>query len=164
MFSLLPDERARDVWALDFDDLYVRGYRGIIFDIDNTLVGHDAPADERSKALVGKLQDRGFSVCIVSNNEEPRVSTFANALGVPYVYKAGKPLKKGYTKAMQILGTDEAHTISIGDQVFTDVVGSRRAGVYTIMTKRLYSKEPFHIHLKRILEAPFRLLSMIACR
>ena len=159
MFGLLPDESAKDAWRVDYDGLYLNGYRGIIFDIDNTLVGHDAPADDRAKELTDRLKDRGFSVCVVSNNKEPRVKSFADALGLPYVYGAAKPAVGGYMKAMEIMGTDPAHTVSIGDQVFTDVAGSRGAGVYTIMTKRLHFKEPFHIHLKRILELPFRVLA-----
>ncbi len=164
MFILIPDKIAKNAYMINYDRLYDEGFRGIIFDIDNTLVGHDAPADGEAKALADRLKSKGFSICIVSNNEEPRVKLFAGALDLPYVYKAGKPLTKGYVEAMRIMGTQKENTLSIGDQVFTDVAGSRRAGVYTIMTRRLYFKEPPHIHLKRIFEAPFRLISMIICR
>ena len=37
-------------YEIDFDALYREGYRGIIFDIDNTLVPHGAPAKTQHKA------------------------------------------------------------------------------------------------------------------
>lgn len=60
-------------YEIDFDALYREGYRGIIFDIDNTLVPHGAPADERAKKLFAHLKELGFSCCLLSNNKEPRV-------------------------------------------------------------------------------------------
>ena len=40
---LYPDEYLDSTYSIDFDQLYKEGYRGIIFDIDNTLVPHGAP-------------------------------------------------------------------------------------------------------------------------
>ena len=35
-----PGEYVDSTYAIDFDRLYEEGYRGVIFDIDNTLVPH----------------------------------------------------------------------------------------------------------------------------
>ena len=75
-------------YEIDFDALYREGYRGIIFDIDNTLVPHGAPADERAKKLFAHLKELGFSCCLLSNNKEPRVKMFNDDVQVQYIFKA----------------------------------------------------------------------------
>ena len=91
-------------YEIDFDALYREGYRGIIFDIDNTLVPHGAPADERAKKLFAHLKELGFSCCLLSNNKEPRVKMFNDDVQVQYIFKAGKPKCFGYEKAMERMG------------------------------------------------------------
>ena len=48
-----PSEDIRSTYDIDFERYYKEGYRGVIFDVDNTLVPHNAPADERAKKLFG---------------------------------------------------------------------------------------------------------------
>ena len=86
-----PGEYLDSTYVIDFDRLYEEGYRGIIFDIDNTLVPHGAPADERACALFAHLKELGFQCMLLSNNKEPRVKLFNDAVHVSYIYKAGKP-------------------------------------------------------------------------
>ena len=153
--GLFPDDRIKSTYQVDFEKLYKKGYRGVLFDIDNTLVPHDAPADDRAKALFMRLQGIGYKVYLVSNNEEPRVKSFAEAVGADgYVYKAGKPLAKGYAEAIRRMGLEDKQVVFFGDQIYTDIWGGGHAGIYTVMVGRISAKEPFHIHLKRILEAP----------
>ena len=115
---LYPDEYLDSTYSIDFDQLYKEGYRGIIFDIDNTLVPHGAPADERAISLFTHLKELGFHCMLLSNNKEPRVKMFNDAVHVNYIYKAGKPKPAGYRKAMEVLGTDTSNTIFVGDQIF----------------------------------------------
>ena len=103
---LYPDEYLDSTYSIDFDQLYKQGYRGVIFDIDNTLVPHGAPADERAISLFTHLKELGFQCMLLSNNKEPRVKMFNDAVHVNYIYKAGKPKPSGYRKAMEKLGTD----------------------------------------------------------
>ena len=123
-------------YEIDFDALYREGYRGIIFDIDNTLVPHGAPADERAKKLFAHLKELGFSCCLLSNNKEPRVKMFNDGVQVQYIFKAGKPKCFGYEKAMERMGTDRSNTLFVGDQIFTDVCGANLAGIRTILVKK----------------------------
>jgi len=133
---LYPDEYLDSTYSIDFDQLYKEGYRGIIFDIDNTLVPHGAPADERAISLFAHLKELGFHCMLLSNNREPRVKMFNDAVHVSYIYKAGKPKPSGYRKAMGILGTDATNTLFVGDQIFTDVCGANLAGIRTILVKK----------------------------
>ena len=147
-----PGEYLDSTYVIDFDRLYEEGYRGIIFDIDNTLVPHGAPADERACALFAHLKELGFQCMLLSNNKEPRVKMFNDAVHVSYIYKAGKPKPGNYRRAMQEMGTDATNTIFVGDQIFTDIWGANRANVHSILVKQIARHEEIQIILKRLLE------------
>lgn len=153
MFEMFfPDRYVASTYVIDFEKLYEEGYRGLIFDIDNTLVPHGAPADARAERLFARLKEIGFSCCLISNNQEPRVKMFNQNIGVHYVYDAHKPSTKNYIKAMEIMGTDTDTTVFVGDQLFTDVWGAKRAGIANILVKPIHPKEEIQIVLKRYLE------------
>ncbi len=148
-----PREYVDSTYDIDFERWRSRGYRGIIFDVDNTLVPHGAPADARAKALFERLHALGFQSILLSNNKEPRVRSFCQAVvGADYIYKAGKPKRDGYEQAMKRMGTDVHTTLFVGDQIFTDVWGANRVGIYTILVKPIHPKEEIQIVLKRYLE------------
>ena len=147
-----PGEYKNSTYEIDFEELYRTGYRGLIFDIDNTLVPHGAKADDRAKELFARLKELGYGCCLLSNNKEARVKMFNDDVSVQYIYDAHKPSVKNYKKAMEILGTNEGNTIFVGDQIFTDVYGANRAGIRTILVKPIHPKEEIQIVLKRYLE------------
>ena len=153
MSLFFPNEYVDSTYSINFEEFYKAGYRGVIFDIDNTLVPHGAPADDRAKHLFERLHGLGFRSVLLSNNKEPRVKSFCEAVtGAEYIYKAGKPKRAGYEQAMQRMGTDVRTTLFVGDQIFTDVWGANRAGIYTILVKPIHPKEEIQIVLKRYLE------------
>ena len=138
--TFYPDTWVDSTYQIDFDELYKKGYRGLIFDIDNTLVPHGEPANERAKALFAHLKELGFSCCRLSNNQ------------VHYIEDAHKPSRKNYLKAMELMHTDLSNTMFIGDQLFTDVYGAKRTGMANILVKPIHPKEEIQIVLKRYLE------------
>ncbi len=150
--NLYPDEYLDSAYEIEFDRFYEEGYRGIIFDVDNTLVPHGAPADERAVRLFAHLKELGYQCCLLSNNKEPRVKMFNDVVQVKYIFKAGKPKVSGYRQAMELMGTDADNTLFVGDQIFTDVYGANRAGLWTILTRPIHPKEEIQIVLKRYLE------------
>ena len=147
-----PDEYLDSTYEIDFDLLYKKGYRGVIFDSDNTLVPHGAPADARAEALFSHLKSIGFSCCLLSNNQRPRVELFNKNIGVNFIEDAHKPSVKSYQKAMKMMGTDTENTLFVGDQLFTDVFGAKRTGIHSILVKPIHPKEEIQIVLKRYLE------------
>ncbi len=147
-----PNEYRDSTYELDFKKYYEMGYRGILFDIDNTLVEHGLPATDRAVKLFEKLREIGFKTCLISNNQEPRVKPFAELVKSDYIYNAHKPSTKNYVKAMEIMGTDISNSMFVGDQLFTDVYGANRAKMYTVLVKPIHPKEEIQIVLKRKLE------------
>ncbi len=147
-----PDHERESAYDLDYEALYRKGFRGIIYDIDNTLVPHGAPADERAIALFERLRGIGYQTLLLSNNKEPRVKSFGDQVGSPYIFKAGKPAPGGYQRAMERMGTVPQNTLFVGDQLFTDVWGAKKAGIETYLTRPIHPKEEIQIVLKRRLE------------
>ena len=149
---LYPKVYLDSTYEIDFEQYYQDGYRAIIFDIDNTLVPHGAPADQRAIALFKRLHALGYQTMMLSNNKEPRVKMCCDAVDAEYIYKAGKPNPANYREAMKRMHTDEKNTLFVGDQIFTDVWGANKAGIYSILVKPIHPKEEIQIVLKRYLE------------
>ena len=155
MFKMFyPDRWVNSAYDIDYEELFRTGIRGLIFDIDNTLVPHGAHADKRAVELFERLHRIGLKAVLLSNNKEPRVRSFCEEVKYcSYIYKAGKPKKSGYLKAMEMMGCTGRETVFIGDQLFTDVWGAKRNGIRAILVGKIGPKEEIQIVLKRRLEA-----------
>ncbi len=149
-----PAEEYGSVYDIPFDRLYGSGVRGVIFDIDNTLVRHGHPADERSVLLFRRLHELGMKTCLISNNHLERVAPFAEAVRSPFSCDAGKPLPAGYRRALAETGTKREETVFIGDQVFTDILGGNLAGIRTILVRPIGGDPGLWLKAKRVLERP----------
>lgn len=147
-----PDHMRDSAYEIEYEELYGKGYRGIIFDIDNTLVPHGAAADRRAVELFERLHEMGFQTILLSNNKEPRVKTFNEKVRSQYIFRAGKPGRAGYESAMERMGTARDNTLFVGDQLFTDIWGAKRLGIVTYLVKPIHPKEEIQIVLKRKLE------------
>ena len=123
-----PDRYIASTYVIDFEKLYEKGVRGLIFDIDNTLVPHGAPADKRAVELFARLKKIGFRCCLISNNQEPRVKMFNEKIQVDYIYNAHKPSTKNYRRAMEIMGTKgREHRVYRGSTLYR-CVGRQACG------------------------------------
>lgn len=143
MFKVFyPKLYVAKLFDIDFNGLQSKGIRGILLDLDNTIVPRDEDccSNEVTRWLKD-LQKRGFKLCIVSNNLPARVQALASSFAVPAVYRAVKPTKRPFLKAMELLGTTPRETAIIGDQIFTDVFGGNRLGLYTILVVPLPGRE-----------------------
>ena len=147
-----PDVYEDSVYGMDLDKLKRAGYQKILFDIDNTLVPHGALADQRTKKFFAHLKELGLEYCLISNNQLPRVKPFAEAVGAKFIENAHKPSTRNYKKAMEMMNGTITDTIFVGDQLFTDIYGARRAGMRTILVKPIHHREEIQIVLKRYLE------------
>ncbi len=147
-----PSIRENSAYSIDYQGYYDKGIRGILFDIDNTLVPHGADATPEAEALFVRLRQIGFAVCFISNNNRERVERFNRQIRAPFLYHAHKPAKKGFLQAMEIMHTAPSSTLFVGDQLFTDVWGARRVGIFSILVNPIDPKEEIQIVLKRKLE------------
>lgn len=145
-----PTKYYESAYSIDFQELYEKGYRGLLTDVDNTLVEHGAPSTEKSETFFRTLRQIGWKTCIISNNHEARVRPFAKACESLYVFDAGKPSRKGYTQGMRLMGTDTDNTLFLGDQIFTDILGANRSGLKSILVKPVKTDHKILILMKRV--------------
>ncbi len=148
-----PTHYFESVKHIDYEALLKNGKKSLIFDLDNTLAPFDiVEPDEEIIQFIKNLKEKGFKVCLVSNNKGKRVEIFNKKLGLPIVSKAGKPKLGGITRAMNLLESKKEECVMIGDQMFTDVWVGNRLGIVSILVKPIANRDEFTVKLKRGLE------------
>lgn len=151
--KLKPDMIINSIHEFPLENLVEKGIKGIIFDIDNTLVkASDKEPTLYVLELFDKLKGYGISYAIVSNNNIERVERFSKNLGVYYRHKALKPRRKYLKQAMDYMGTTTETTALVGDQLFTDIYGGNRMGFLTVLTLPLGESETKFVEFKRKIE------------
>ncbi|PWM41673.1 MAG: YqeG family HAD IIIA-type phosphatase [Clostridiales bacterium] len=152
---LTPSYLIPNVFALTDAFLEQNGIRGLIFDIDNTLVGYQTPhPTQEVQALLTRLAERGIRLAIVSNNKRSRVELFAKDLGIPAYYRSAKPFRFVLNRVRRRFDLPAGQIALVGDQIFTDVLGGNRAGMITILVDPIDRKETVFFRFKRRLEEP----------
>lgn len=154
MKKLVPRLAADSVFDIPLDELWDKGIRGIITDLDNTLVGAKvATATPELVRWLKQVQEKGFQVVIVSNNNRLRVSAFADPIVVPYISSAKKPMNAAFRRAMSLMKLSAHQTAVVGDQMLTDVLGGNRLGLYTILVQPVaIGDEGFFTRINRRIE------------
>ena len=147
-----PYAYGESVFAIDYEKLYDKGYRGIIFDIDNTLVHHGDDSTKEIDDLFRRIQGIGFKTLLLTNNEEKRVLRFLKNIDSLYICDAGEPDPAGYLKAVAMLKMKKEEVVFVGDQVFTDILGANRCGMASILVKFIRLKSETRIGKRRQLE------------
>ena|SRR5690606_38364169 len=151
--KFLPSEYVKSIYHIKAEDLKAKGIKGIITDLDNTLVEWDRPnATPKLINWLEELKRNDIKVTIVSNNNEQRVRIFSDPLKIPFIYQARKPLGFAFRKAVQMMETTKDETVIIGDQLLTDVLGGNRAGFYTILVIPVASSDGFFTRFNRMIE------------
>ncbi len=131
------------------------GITAVVLDIDNTLVTYDDPEPTPSAAaFLQMLKDNGISIAFLSNNGPARVTKFNEALGFPFLSKGHKPLTGKLKKLIAEMNATPAHTMMIGDQVFTDICCGNLGGTHTILVRPIKDKLTPFFRAKRLLEKP----------
>jgi len=154
LYNLLcPQMIANSLYDIELNILYQRGIKGIIFDLDNTIIPWDSPTMSPDiMEWLHTLLAQGFKICLVSNNMGKRVQTIAEIFDIPFVSRAYKPAKSGFRQAMATMELTDKQVAVVGDQLFTDVLGGNRLGLYTIWVAPLSAKEFVGTKITRRLE------------
>ncbi|MGC8834667.1 MAG: YqeG family HAD IIIA-type phosphatase [Armatimonadota bacterium] len=151
---LAPREYAASLTEVCPKSLLARGIRGAILDLDNTLVPWNSSTiqPEVRQWVESALAD-GLHLCILSNtSRKKRLQTLGAELRIPCI-RGRKPRRHSFREAMRILKTAPGETAVIGDQIFTDVFGGNRLGLYTILVRRIARKEFLGTYISRLAEA-----------
>ncbi|MDY3823419.1 MAG: YqeG family HAD IIIA-type phosphatase [Streptococcus sp.] len=150
--QFLPRQHVKSVFSIDYKNIYQKGFRAILFDIDATLVPHGCDVTPEVESLLQYVQSIGFKVLLISNNSDERIRMFTRNVAVPYIPLANKPHPEAYLKALTVLGVEKDKTLVIGDQIFTDVLGANRAGLDSVIVNFLPQKNETKLGKKRRVE------------
>jgi len=155
--AMKPDKVYNSVLDIPLEDIKAMGKTCLLLDFDNTL-GIDRASEPGEYAFdcIKKIKESGLECCLVSNAKSGRSAGIAAALDIPCVTYAHKPRPDGVNRALKLMNKDKSDAVMIGDQIFTDVMAGRFAGVYTIMVEKFGKKEVWYIVLKRGLEKVVR--------
>lgn len=149
----LPSEHVKSIFDITPENLKAKGIKGIITDLDNTLVEWDRPtATPKLIEWFDNMRAHGILVTIVSNNNENRVRSFSDPLQIPFIFQARKPMGKAFRKAIKNMGLKREETVVIGDQLLTDVLGGNRNGFHTILVVPVARTDGFITKFNRSVE------------
>jgi len=128
----------------------------LIVDIDNTLVAYDAPKpDQTALNWIKGMLDEGIKISLTSNNDKERVEAFNEETKLFATYKSRKPLKRSVRPSLSYFGIPLESCAMVGDQIFTDVLVSKRVSIRAILVKPIKAKENLFFRIKRFFEKPF---------
>lgn len=157
--AMKPDAVYNDLSCIPFTELRNQGKKCILLDYDNTL-GPDHAADPVAFAYeqIRVIREAGLTCCLVSNAKSGRSKLAADTLEIPCVTYARKPSPDGIYRALSLMNIDAGSAVMVGDQIFTDVIAGRFAGVYTILVEKYAPREIWYVQLKRPFEKLVRLI------
>ena len=150
---LYPDIYLKNVKEITYEMLQKRNIKGLILDVDNTLIDYYKNMPDGVEAWCKDLQNKGIKFCIASNsNKKEKVKGVSIKLGIPYIYFAKKPLKIGLNKAKNIMELKKEEVAVVGDQIFTDVLGANRCSMTSILVEPIEEKDILITIIKRPIE------------
>lgn len=152
--KLYPKFYLKNVIEINIELLKENNIKGLILDIDNTLIDVDRKMLEGVEDWCRALKEKGIKICILSNtSNKEKAQTVAEKLEIPFINFAKKPLKKGFYQAKELLDINKSEEIAVvGDQLFTDVLGANRVGMVSILVKPVDDRDLWHTKIKRPLE------------
>lgn len=151
--NLYPKLYLNNVKDITVELLKKNKIKGLILDVDNTLIDYDKNLIEDAKKWCDNLKQNDIKICILSNtNKVKKVEKVAKILDLEYIYFAHKPNRKGFYKAQKLLRLNAEEIATVGDQIFTDVLGGNRVGMFTILTKPIDKRDILLTRIKRPFE------------
>ena len=151
---LYPKKYINRITDIDLAFLNENNIKGLILDVDNTLIDIERNVLEGLEEWANKMIDSGIILYIVSNsNKKEKVKDIANKLKIPFIYFATKPLKRGLKKAAKDMNLNYNNIAVIGDQIFTDVLGANRLKMYSILVEPISDKDIFITRINRKFES-----------
>jgi HAD superfamily phosphatase (TIGR01668 family) len=149
----LPDEHVKTIFQITPEKLKKKGIKGIITDLDNTLVEWDRPnATPKLIQWFEDMQREHIDITIVSNNNKERVQSFAEPLKLRFIFRARKPFGIAFRRAIKDMGLKKDEVVVIGDQLLTDVFGGNKSGFHTVLVVPVASTDGFWTRFNRKVE------------
>lgn len=152
--NLYPKFYLKNVKEIDIELLRKNNIKGLVLDVDNTLIDVDKKLLDGADEWCKTLKNQGIKICILSNtSSKEKAQSVASKLDIPFIYLAKKPFKKGFYKAKELLELENIEEIAVvGDQLFTDILGANRVGMVSILVEPVDKRDLWYTKIKRPLE------------
>ena len=150
--ALYPYEYVESVFSIDYNKLYNIGYRGIIFDVDNTLVHHGEDSTKEIDELFKIIHSIGLKTILLSDNSEERMKRFIRNIDSLYIHEANKPSVANFLKAVEILNIKKEEAVVVGDQILRDIYGANKSGIDNILVKYMRYENEAKVGVRRNIE------------
>jgi HAD superfamily phosphatase (TIGR01668 family) len=155
MAYLTPDAFAQRLSEVDVGMFERWGVRGVIVDLDNTLVPWNSrEVTPDGGAWLRSVKQAGIKICLLTNNYSSAAKTIADDFGVSAIAGALKPSPWAFRGALRTLGVTAKQAAVVGDQIFTDVLGGKLAGMRAVLVRPLGESEFPTTKFVRLLERP----------
>ena len=153
---LKPRQMTATIYDINLQPLWDSGYQYMIIDVDNTITAwNNYQVSDELMNWIKDVKKIGFRICLLSNNQQNKIQEFASELGVIAAPKGGKPFSRAFQSALTALGAAANNTLVIGDQLFTDILGGNRAGLYSILVEPIDRNEFIGTRVVRFFEGLF---------
>lgn len=150
---LYPNYYCDKVTDITIDLLRKNNIKGLILDVDNTLIDYDRKLLDGVMQWTEQMKADGIKLIILSNsNKIDKIKSVAQKLDLEYLYFAKKPFKGGFKKASQKLCLEAQEIATVGDQIFTDVIGANRSKMFSILVNPIDKKDIWMTRIKRPFE------------
>jgi HAD superfamily phosphatase (TIGR01668 family) len=151
--NIYPKLYLEKVTDITIEALKENNIKGLILDVDNTLIDIDRKMIDGLVEWKNNLEKNNIKFIILSNsNKKDKVETVAKNLNISYLGFAKKPFKSGFKKAAEKLNLENEKIGVVGDQIFTDVIGANRCNMFSILVKPISEKDLLITKWKRPLE------------
>ncbi|MBD2080270.1 YqeG family HAD IIIA-type phosphatase [Leptolyngbya sp. FACHB-17] len=135
----LPISRVDLLADISLRLLYYHGIRGVILDLDNTIVSEDDRyVSPEAEAWIDTAKRASFKLLILTNGKrEGRIDYWTKRLGVPAIHPACKPFPKAFRQALNRMQLKPHQVVVIGDSLHTDRLGAWFVGCPMIQVASL---------------------------
>ncbi|MBR3163016.1 MAG: YqeG family HAD IIIA-type phosphatase [Clostridia bacterium] len=150
---LYPRADFKKVSDISIEFLKENNIQALILDVDNTLIDYYKNLSEETINWAKKIKEENVKLYILSNsNKKNKVENVAKTLEIPYKFFAKKPLKTGFIKIQEELKLEPERIATVGDQLFTDIIGGNRCKMFTILVEPINKKDIWITMWKRPIE------------
>lgn len=155
--KFIPYAHSQSIYEIEMDFYKRNGIKTLFMDLDNTLDSYRAREPKpQTIEYVSELKKNKITPIIISNNKAKRVSGYANLLGVEFLSSARKPFSRRIKAEIARRNLKKEEVMLVGDQLMTDVLAAKGAGIKVVLTEKLVKEDQWTTHINRLIDRPIR--------
>lgn len=155
--KFIPYAHSQSIYEIEMDFYKRNGIKTLFMDLDNTLDSYRAREPKpQTIEYVSELKKNKITPIIISNNKAKRVSGYANLLGVEFLSSARKPFSRRIKAEIARRNLKKDEVMLVGDQLMTDVLAAKGAGIKVVLTEKLVKEDQWTTHINRLIDRPIR--------